>query len=427
MLMSRTAFDTNTDPLDDAVRGVAQRRVLQVLFASSAFARGAQTIGFAVAVLIIEDMLGSSRWAGLSTVAITAGTVVSAGLLSSYMERRGRRPGLVLGYAIAVVGGGVALVGAQVSSIALFLGGLLLAGIGAGANNLARYAAADLATSEAKAKAIGFIVFASALGAVGGPALVGVADDIGQSVGLNPNVGPNGATMIFFACSALIVWVSLRPDPLVLSGGVAASAASPRTGLRAAGRVIAQYPLARLALLSLVISQAVMVGVMAMTPLHMRAHDHDIAMIGLVISAHTAGMFAFAPLAGWASDRFGRVRAIGLGAATLALATTVTALAGEAPVLLMFPGLYLLGLGWSFGMVAGSALLTESVPDHDRVAVQGAADLLAGLVSGMAALASGVVLDMAGFHILSMIGIVGSGLLLVAGYTRDRAASLGTV
>lgn len=137
-------------------------------------------------------------------------------------------------------------------------------------------------------------------------------------------------------------------------------------------------------------------------------------------------MFAFAPLAGWASDRFGRVRSIGIGAGVLVVATAITALAGQAPVLLMFPGLYLLGLGWSFGMVAGSALLTESVPTRDRVAVQGAADLLAGVVSGMAALASGVVLDIAGFQMLSMIGIIGAGLLFVAGYTSDRRSQLTT-
>lgn len=418
---------TNTDRPDEATRIAAQRRVLQVLFASSAFARAAQIMGFAVAVLIIEDMLGSSRWAGLSTVALTAGTVVSAGLLSSYMDRRGRRPGLALGYGIAVGGGALAVVGAQVSSIGVFLAGLLLAGIGAGANNLARYAAADLAAPDAKAKAIGFVVFASALGAVGGPALVGVADDVGQSIGLNENVGPNGATAVFFAFSAVIVIVSLRPDPLVLSGVVTAARASPRRTLGAALRVINGNPLGRLALLSLVLSQAVMVGVMAMTPLHMRAYDHDLGVIGLVISAHTAGMFASAPLAGWASDRFGRVRSISAGAGILVAATAITALAGQAPVLLMFPGLYLLGLGWSFGMVAGSALLTESVPDRDRVAVQGAADLLAGVVSGVAALASGLVLDMAGFHVLSMIGIAGAGLLLVAGFGRDRKSGLATI
>ena len=104
----------------------------------------------------------------------------------------------------------------------------------------------------------------------------------------------------------------------------------------------------------------------------------------------------------------------------------VTALAGEAPEALMFPGLYLLGLGWSFAMVAGSALLSESVPTEHRVAVQGAADLTAGVVSGVAALASGVVLDMAGFHILSLVGLVGAGLLLLAGFSRDRQAAHAT-
>ncbi|MFK8025407.1 MAG: MFS transporter [Ilumatobacter sp.] len=409
-------------PTED--RAFIQRRTLQVLFASSAVARVAQMIGFAVAVLVIEDLLGSSRWAGLSTVSITVGTVISAGALSAYMNRRGRRPGLVLGYGIAMVGGATAMLGAQLGSLTLFLLGLMLAGIGAGANNLARYAAADLAEPDAKAKAISFIVFASALGAVGGPALVGVADDVGQSLGLNENVGPHGVTMIFFAIAAVVVLVTLRPDPLVVSGGLSSASGGRRDGMVDAFRVISRSPLARLALLSLVVSQAVMVGVMAMTPLHMRAHDHDIGTIGLVISAHTAGMFAFAPLAGWVSDRFGRVRAIAVGAATLAVATAVTALAGEAPAALMFPGLYLLGLGWSFGMVAGSALLTEAVPDADRVGVQGAADLLAGVVSGGAALASGLVLDMAGFHVLSMIGIVGSGALLVVGYARDRMTTL---
>jgi MFS family permease len=162
---------------------------------------------------------------------------------------------------------------------------------------------------------------------------------------------------------------------------------------------------------------------MAMTPLHMRAHGHEVGIIGLVISAHTAGMYAFAPLAGWAADRFGRVQAISLGAAVLVAATAMTALAGEAPALLMFPGLYLLGLGWSFGMVAGSALLTESIPAEERVSAQGAADLMAAIVSGVAALASGLVLDMAGFHILSMIGILASGIMLVVGFTRTKQLS----
>ena len=181
-------------------------------------------------------------------------------------------------------------------------------------------------------------------------------------------------------------------------------------------------PLARLALVTLIVSQAVMVMVMAMTPLHMEAHGHSNGTVGAVISAHTAGMFAFAPVAGWASDRLGRLPTIAIGGLTLVLATILTALAGEAPRLLMFPGLFFLGLGWSFGFVAGSALLTESVDLGDRVAVQGAADLATNAASGVGALASGVVLSMSGFHTLSFIGMTAAGALLIHAYFEYRLA-----
>ena len=179
--------------------------------------------------------------------------------------------------------------------------------------------------------------------------------------------------------------------------------------------IIWSNPQARLALIGLVVSQAVMVMVMAMTPLHMKEHGHSIGLVGWVLSAHTAGMFAFAPLAGWVSDRFGRIIAIVIAGIVLVAATTMTALAGEAPALLMFPG-----LGWSFGMVSSSALLTESVPADDAVPAQGAADLVTSFASGAGALGSGLVFTMAGFHILSAIGIVASGLLLVAAFVRHN-------
>ena len=408
----------------DLNRAVTQKNTLRVLFASAIFARGAMTLGFAVASLLIKDMLGAATWAGLSTVAITVGTALSATALSTYMNKRGRRPGLVVGYSVAIIGGAISLYGAQISSIPVFLAGLVLTGVGAGASNLARYAAADLAEPAVRAKAISMVVFASTIGAVAGPTVVGVGDSWGQSLGLNENVGPYGFTAIFFIVATAIVFVFLRPDPLVVSGGLQMATSPKRKNFAESLRVILSLHHARLALGALVVAQAVMVGVMAMTPLHMDAHGHSVGAIGWVISAHTAGMFAFAPLAGWASDRFGKVRAIEFGGATLVLACVLTALAGDAPRILMFPGLYLLGLGWSFAMVAGSALLTESVPDEDRVSAQGAADLIASVVSGAAALASGFILSMAGFHILSAVGIVAAGLLLVAGFNSDRQTSM---
>ncbi len=408
--------------LADDERQAIQRRTLGILFASSILSRAAMTIGFVVAALLVEEILGSSTWAGASTAAITVGTAFSASALAAYMNRKGRRPGLTLGYAIAVFGGAIAVYGAAQLSLVPYLFGLLLIGVGQGGTNLARYAAADLAEPSGRSKAISYVVFASTIGAVGGPGLAGVAGRIGESWGYDELVGPFGFSAIFFLLGGIVVWAGLRPDPLVVSGGTTVDVSKPKASFGRSIRIIWASPPARLALAGLVVSQAVMVMVMAMTPLHMKEHGHSIGLVGWVLSAHTAGMFAFAPLAGWASDRFGRVTAIIVAAVVLVAATTMTALAGEAPTLLMFPGLYLLGLGWSFGMVASSALLTESVPSDDAVPVQGAADFVTSFASGAGALGSGLVFTMAGFHILSGIGIVASGLLLVMAYTRARLA-----
>lgn len=406
--------------MDEDVRRAVQRRTLIVLFASAIFGRAAVSIAFVVAALLMAEILGSSTWAGAATAAVTVGTGLSASGLAGYMNRKGRRPGLALGYVAATVGGAIAVIGSSRLALVPFLIGLVFIGIGQGGTNLARYAAADLAEPTARSKAISLVVFASTIGAVGGPALAGMAGDVGERFGYDELVGPFGFGAVFFAIGGLIIWLGMRPDPLVVAGGTSVDARQDKAGFFRSIAIIRSNPKARLALTGLVVSQAVMVMVMAMTPLHMKAHGHGVGAVGWVLSAHTAGMFAFAPLAGWVSDRFGRVLAILVGGGVLIVATVMTALAGEAPALLMFPGLYLLGLGWSFGMVASSALLTESVPVGDQVSAQGAADLVTSFASGAGALGSGLVFTMAGFHILSSIGIVASGLMVAAAFVQTK-------
>lgn len=402
-----------------------QKRTLGILFAGSIASRGALSALFTVAALSIKDMLDSSRWAGLSTVAITIGSMIAAAALALIMDRYGRRTGIVAGYAAAVVGGLIAVVGLEKASIALFLAGLVLLGIGSGTSNLSRYAAADLAPPDQRSTHISWVIFASTAGSVGGPLLVGVAGVLALDAGLEENSGAVVLALVGLATASFLTWAFMRPDPLLVARELGHGATQQRRNFSQAISIILESAMARLALATLVISQAVMVMLMAMTPLHMEAHDHSLANIGAVISAHTAGMFAFAPIAGWFSDRYGRISAIALGASILLVATIVTALAGEAPNILMFPGLYLLGLGWSFGIVAGSALLTESVADQHRVSVQGAADLAMNFASGAGALASGLVFEMSGFHTLSLIGTAAAGGLLVHGFWRYRLAVLG--
>ena len=397
-----------------------QRRTLLVLSVSAVFGRAAMSIAFVVVTILTKDILGGSTWAGLASAAITVGTAISSSALSSYMNRSGRRPGLVLGYTIAIVGALVAALGGQAALIVAYLVGLMLFGVGQGSTGLTNYAAADLASDADRGRAIGYVVFASTVGAVGGPALSGQAAAFGRWFDFGDYIGAHLFAVIFFTFSAVVLFIGLRPDPLVASGRLAPDRPVTKAGFSPGWAAIRAEPLAMLALLGLVISQAVMVMVMTMTPLHMDAHGKSVGLVGWVLSAHTAGMFAFAPIAGWFADRYGRIVSLVLSALILIVSTIMTTFAHEAPSILMFPGLYLLGLGWSFGAVASSALLTEAVPADDTVAAQGAAELIKSFVSGAGALASGFIFSMAGFHILSMVGIAASGVLLVFAFFRLR-------
>lgn len=410
--------------LDSSQWPALQRRTLTVLFASVILGRASMTIGFTVAALLIEELLGSGTWAGASTASITIGTAFSASMLSNYMYRNGRRPGLSLGYLAAAAGALIAVVGGQSQLLPVYVLGLIFVGVGQGGTNLARYAAADLARPEHRGRAISWVVFASTVGAVGGPSLVGPAGELADRLGLNELVGPFLVSSLFFAGASLVVWLALRPDPLRVSGGLrAAAVVDRRQGFGDGLAAIRAQPLAVAAVIGLTLSQAVMVMVMAMTPLHMRDHGQGLDLVGYILSAHTAGMFAFAPVAGWASDRFGRVVTLMAGGGMLVGATVFTALAGDSPLILMFPGLFLLGLGWSFGIVSASALITDVVPADDQVAAQGSADLITSFASGLGALASGMVFTVAGFPVLSLIGLLGGvTVILTAGlvFGRDR-------
>ncbi len=378
---------------------------------------------FPVSVLAIKDMLGADTWAGLATGSATVGSAFGAMWLANFMHRRGRTPGLSAGFAVAVTGGCLAIIAIQLSSLLLFLPAMLLIGVGTGTSNLSRYAAADLADERRRSRDISTVIFAATFGAVLFPLFIGVTGDWAESSGFDANTGGFAMSIVLFFLAGGVIWIFMRPDPLVVAGGVDPTARrKDRVPFRQAVSIAWARPLARLAFVTLVVVQAVMVMVMAMTPLHMEAHGHGNGTVGAVISAHTAGMFAFAPVAGWLSDRAGRLPTIAVGGLTLVAATILTALAGEAPRLLMFPGLFLLGLGWSFGIIAGSALLTESVDAADRVTVQGAADLAMNIASGTGALASGVVLSMSGFHTLSFIGMAAAGGLLVHAYFEHRLA-----
>ena len=147
---------------------------------------------FPVSVLAIREILGSPKWAGLSTGFSTLGAAVSAAWLATYMQRKGRSPGLSRGFATAALGGAVAILAIQMESLTVFLVAMTLVGVGSGTANLARYGAADLATEERRSRDISTVIFASTFGAVLFPLLIGPAGDVAKAASLNKNAGGFG-------------------------------------------------------------------------------------------------------------------------------------------------------------------------------------------------------------------------------------------
>jgi MFS family permease len=406
-------------PID---RAALQRRVLRVLTAGQVV--GAAALGAAVTIgaFVVQDILGQETpWGGVAAASFTTGAAVMAQVLSRLMRRRGRRPGLQAGYVIAAVGGIVTAVGAELGLLAVFLPGLFLFGNGQAANLLARYAATDLAEPGEQGRAMSQVVFASTFGAVFGPLVIGPAERAGQSwFGLEQYTGPWLLGTLLFAAAAVNTG-RLRPDPLVVAGGLDPDGERAGAGpaIREALATVAAIPQARLALLAMVVSQGAMVAVMTMTPVHMRLHDHE-TLSQYVVSAHIAGMFAFSPLVGRFGDRRGWMPTVVTGAVILASSTVLAALAGDAPTLL-FPSLWGLGLGWSFGLIGGSNLLSTSVPDDQRVAVQGTADLLMSLCGGVAGFSSGFVRRALGYHMLANLATMGALTLVAVAIATRRA------
>ena len=412
---------TIESPLSPADRAALQRRTLRVLITSQMAGSAGISVAVTVGGPIVKSILGSDTFAGAASACVTLGGAVAGLLLSALMRRRGRRPGLVRGYLVALAGGLVTIIGAEQRWLPLFLIGLVFFGVGQGTNLLARYAAADLALPDQRSRAISLLLFGSTFGAVSAQVLVGWCEDMAERAGLWRYSGPFVFAVVLLVLAALNTGLRLRPDPLVAAGGVSPNDPGPRIPpISAALTIIRAHSMAKLALASMMISQAAMVAVMTMTPIHMKDHGHSGQLTGYVIALHICGMYLFAPIVGRLADSWGRVPVILSGAGILLAGTLVSAVAGPKPSVL-FLGLFLIGLGWSGGMIGGTSLLVESIPTAQRVTVQGAADLMMSLCGGLAGFSSGFVKRALGYHMLSNLGSVAALALLVVAVRAIRS------
>jgi MFS family permease len=407
-----------------------QRRTVGVLVVSQSLGGLGTTVGIAVASVLAEEVSGSEALAGMVQTIQVLGAAAASYLLARLMSARGRRFGLVVGYVVGAGGAATCVVGGAVDSFPLLLAGALLLGANTATNYQSRYAAADLAVPERRARALSVVLWATTLGAVLGPNLVGPAGRMAEAWGLPALTGPFVVTVGVALVAALVLWTFLRPDPLLLArteAGESPTGPRRRTSWARVRELARVHPGIGAAVLAMSASHAVMVAVMIMTPLHMDHGGAELEVIGFVISIHVLGMFFFSPFIGAFADRFGRPAALLAGAVALWAALALAGSSPEGTSLRIGAGLFLLGLGWSCCTVAASALITESTPLESRTDVQGAADLVMNVSAALAGVVAGVVVELLGFGALNVFaGVLVLGVLAAVAVSRREPVLAST-
>jgi MFS family permease len=408
------------------VTGV-QRRTLRLLFVTQIIGGMGVGIGLSVGALLAARLGGT----GISGLAVSAG-VVGGALLALPVTRitnaRGRRWGLATAYVAGTLGGAVVVAAAALDHVPLLFLGMMLFGGGTTANLQARYAAVDLAEPRHRGRHLSLIVWATTVGSVAAPNFASLADDAVRWSGVPALAGPFVFSTLAFGLAAAVLVLLMRPDPLLTARRAAEVEPAPhRVGFRPALRAVAEIPAARLGIAAVAVGHIVMVGVMVMTPVRLGESHSDadvLRVVGIVLSLHIAGMYALSPVVGWLTDRLGR-RPVILGGIVLLVASCVVAGTAGHDSARLAVGLTLLGLGWSGTMVAGSTLLSESVPVEVRPSAQGLSDLVMGLAGASAGAVSGLVVELSGYATLTALAAIATVPLVALALRPVVVASKG--
>lgn len=376
--------------------------------------------------LLAKDLSGSEAWAGSAATFSTLGAAIWAIPLSRLAYAKGRRVSLGIGAALAITGAISVINAAGLRSFPMLLIGIFLLGAGSATSLQARFAATDIPSAGKTGRSIGLVVWATTVGAVTGPNLFGPGEILGKSLGLAPMAGPFLFTVFAQTCGTLVFWFGLKPDPLKYAQQIQADAGMARRKIsfKSAIATLKEYSVARFAIVSIALSHMVMVSVMAMTPVHMQDMGYGLVVVGFTISLHIAGMYALSPVMGFLADRLGKIQTVLLGQ-VLFVAALAFAGIGHQDRLSVTIGLALLGLGWSASTVAGSALLSSTLPVDEKTNVQGLSDTLMNLSGAIGGAIAGSLLasfHFEGLNAIAMIPVSVITVLSVLAFRKSLAA-----
>lgn len=396
-----TEFGTET--ITDIDLASVRKRTRWVLIGSVFPAGMGMTATFAATSLAAKEITANDGLASLAATMTAIGGAIAAVPLGRYMNEHGRRAGLTRAWLIGATGAAIAFAGVLAELYILLVIGGIGVGMGQAASLAARYSAADLAPQDRKASEIGIVMWAGSIGSVLGPtvALGGTGWIAANLLGLDELAGPYLMGILVFVAAAMIVNTFLRPDPLQVAKRLGNATETKRPTLMESFRKLFTNRLATIAVFATAVGQAVMVSVMTVTPLHMDDGAHEKTVIGLVISLHVVGMYFFAPVVGWLVDRVRTELMVAAAGLILFTGAEMASRTDSEDSLGVFVGLFLVGLGWSFSMIAGSALLSSVFPVDERASVQGAADFTMITFGATGGILGGIVVEATDYHTLS--------------------------
>lgn len=385
------------------------KRTLWIVILSQTFGGAGLAAGITVGALLAQQMLGSSSVAGLPTALFTLGSALAAFLVGHFSQIYGRRLGLSFGFIAGGIGAIGVVIAANIHNIILLFLSLFVYGAGTSTNLQARYAGTDLAGPKQRAKAVSIAMVATTLGAVAGPNLVTPTGAFAKSIGMPELTGPFLLAAVAYLLAGISFFLFLRPDPLIVAKAIeiekekvgqkdfgdakeiSSPSTSNRMGIFVGGTV-------------LILSHTIMVAIMTMTPVHMQGAGCDLGVIGMVIGLHVAAMYLPSLVTGIIVDRYGRTIMAVASGIVLALSGVLAAYTPGDAILSLSIALILLGLGWNFGLISGTAIIIDSTTVHNRAKVQGSVDVLVALAGSAGGLFSGIIVANSSYAMLSFLG-----------------------
>lgn len=396
-----------------------QQKFLRILASAQVLLGVGTASTVAAGSLLMSKVSGSESLAGLAQTFSVIGSAILAVPLARMTMKGGRRLALTFGYSSGVIGAILAVTGGVFSFWPIILLGTLFVGGAAAAGYQARFAATDLASDSRKAQDLSFVVWGSTVGAVAGPNLMQPMSHVAESLGIEPLVGPYLLASCMFALSAAMVWLLLRPDPYLLASQ-SVSESARNTTLKQTWVSLQTNATAMFAIASIAIGHVAMVSVMVMTPVHMAHVDVQLNIIGLVISIHVLGMYAFSPLIGRLTRSTSSLLTIRLGVLTLLASELISGVAQPTSIPALGLGLFLLGLGWSATLIAGSALLASSVATEFKAASQGVSDLAMNTAGALGGALAGVIIAYGSYAWLCLLSSIPVAILGLRSFALTR-------